>query len=391
MRDFQDTPSFRFQDAPKTFQPAFDETYRTRANECMPMSSSFFGWTVKNASDDSPGQPPTLAGDASPDADQFFGPDFNSDVTSGSLLNANADSVVVTSTVTSFSNDLTVASSSFSDQYFDVDPTAGGIYSSFGKTFCEPFFNPGNNNGQNKNDQITLDGGDHSESQMEIFPSFPSFHQTWITNPNPQNIYQYQEVTRESPPMKQILSSQGQQQHLETIPSPDETVPVISSSQLTNTTVSASTSAALDKIIDECFAESFNAEASDGSPDLGNFATDFDTWFLGPWDVKSSPGDAVESIQCRWKDCNYSSVCQETLVNHIQKNHVDQRNNNRSGPPATDSFVCHWDGCPRQGRPFNARYKLLIHMRVHSGEKPNKCTVSVILVMVTFSSVSSVF
>lgn len=48
-----------------------------------------------------------------------------------------------------------------------------------------------------------------------------------------------------------------------------------------------------------------------------------------------------------------------------------------------DEFTCYWEQCPRKTKPFNARYKLLIHMRVHSGEKPNKCPVSVKVLMFT--------
>lgn len=53
-------------------------------------------------------------------------------------------------------------------------------------------------------------------------------------------------------------------------------------------------------------------------------------------------------------------------MRHIEKVHIDQRKG--------EDFTCFWAGCPRRYKPFNARYKLLIHMRVHSGEKPNKCT-----------------
>uniref|UniRef100_A0A8C1TG60 Zinc finger protein GLIS2 n=1 Tax=Cyprinus carpio TaxID=7962 RepID=A0A8C1TG60_CYPCA len=85
-----------------------------------------------------------------------------------------------------------------------------------------------------------------------------------------------------------------------------------------------------------------------------------------PKDTRASPDlSADEQLACRWRKCHQLFDSLQDLVDHVNDFHVK--------PEKDSGYCCHWEGCARKGRGFNARYKMLIHIRTHTNEKPHRC------------------
>ncbi|XP_071786371.1 uncharacterized protein [Asterias amurensis] len=69
---------------------------------------------------------------------------------------------------------------------------------------------------------------------------------------------------------------------------------------------------------------------------------------------------------CKWNTCGQKFVEMEDLVNHVNERHVLL---------VEGEYCCKWEGCSRKGKGFNARYKMLIHVRTHTNEKPHQCPI----------------
>ncbi|XP_057340529.1 zinc finger protein GLI1-like [Microplitis mediator] len=70
-------------------------------------------------------------------------------------------------------------------------------------------------------------------------------------------------------------------------------------------------------------------------------------------------------LKCRWLNCGRWFASLEQLAGHVGRLH--------SAPGVRGLFYCGWEGCPRGERGFNARYKMLVHVRTHTNEKPHHC------------------
>ncbi|CAD6198962.1 unnamed protein product [Caenorhabditis auriculariae] len=76
--------------------------------------------------------------------------------------------------------------------------------------------------------------------------------------------------------------------------------------------------------------------------------------------------ETLVDVVCRWRGCMQKFSTLKALVDHVHDLHVasmDQKHH---------AWKCEWDGCDRE-EPFRALYMLIVHVRRHTGEKPNRC------------------
>ncbi|CAG9783150.1 unnamed protein product [Diatraea saccharalis] len=68
---------------------------------------------------------------------------------------------------------------------------------------------------------------------------------------------------------------------------------------------------------------------------------------------------------CEWRGCGirYPSIAR--LSAHVARVHAHAHTDGH--------FYCGWKNCRRPQRGFNARYKMLVHVRTHTNERPHTC------------------
>ncbi|XP_072170946.1 uncharacterized protein [Diadema setosum] len=116
-----------------------------------------------------------------------------------------------------------------------------------------------------------------------------------------------------------------------------------------------------------------NITGSQASSPMGFTRTIFHTDSVGEQKDMTETSSAVGGrgsenntvLVCKWAGCYAKFDQLENLVCHVNECHVRLEKESE--------YSCRWEGCQRKGKGFNARYKMLIHVRTHTNEKPHQC------------------